>query len=113
MSRMKGTPPFVGSEEKKKSRITVTVDELNREMIEDALELARHILATDSNSQALGFIAFDWLFLMYHTNPSETKLPPIERILRVLEKAYGVKLAVMSNEAELTAPDKVSARQVH
>lgn len=76
--------------EKKRKFITLSLDEDQDYIIQNAVDKAKALLKTSSTSRALEHIAYDW----YMDMVDESEFPPIEKAKQIFEYRYKVHLSI-------------------
>jgi len=82
------------SEDNKNSYMTIVIDAARRDIILDAVNAAKKLLNTESQSRALEHICYDW----QQSNFAPNKLLPIETAKRLFEETYSVKVTIKNLE---------------
>jgi hypothetical protein len=78
------------SEEAKKTYITFRLDEDRKEIVRSALDIAKRVLNTEFNSQALEHICYSWI----QSSSEEPSLAPMAAAIRLFEETYGVEITI-------------------
>jgi hypothetical protein len=79
---------------KKRTFLTLSLDEIQNEIIMSALDKAKELLETGSTARALEHIAFDW----FQVFADESELIPLDDAKRLFENTYDVQVIIHHNE---------------
>jgi hypothetical protein len=74
--------------------MTIVIDAARKDIILDAVNEAKELLNTESQSRALEHICYDW----QQSNFAPNKLLPIETAKRLFEETYSVKVTIKNLE---------------
>jgi len=86
----------IDSDGKKRKFMTLSLDEIQNDIIQNAVDKAKELLETSSTARALEHIAYDW-FMEF---ADERELIPIERAKQIFEYRYNVQLKIHRNRIE-------------